>query len=163
MDYENDILIDESSLDVECLHQASLMMKYTKHKAEAERNRDKAKDYLSLIKSELDLKIRSNPENFKLEKVTEASITAAILQQETYKEANEDYLNKSFDFNVSAGVVQSMDQRKRMLELLVQLHGQNYFAGPNIPRDLSYEANRVAKQKESDAGVASKLKRKPKF
>lgn len=160
IDYESDVEIDETSLDVECLEQASLMMKYCRNSAKCEKERDLSKEALGLIKAELDKKIRTNPANYELEKVTESAIAAVILQSEEYKEANADYLEKCFEFNVASGAVKAVDQRKKMLELLVQLHGQSYFAGPRVPRDLSSE--RKEKEKRSNqiqSGIARKLQR----
>jgi hypothetical protein len=115
------------------------------------------------VKAEIDTKIRKNPEKYKLEKVTEGAVTAIILQSEEYKEANEEYLEKCFEYNVSSGAVKSFAQRKDMLELLVRLHGQQYFAGPRVPHDLSEQRKIKEQQKEKSAalqsGVASKMKR----
>jgi hypothetical protein len=157
MNYESDIEIDETSLDVECLNQAVLMMKYTRHEAKCEKERDLSKEALGLVKAELDKKIRTNPEKYGLEKITEGAIAALILQSKEYKEANEEYMETVYEANVAAGAVKSVDQRKKMLELLVQLHGQSYFAGPKVPRNLSDE--RVKKQKSVDTKIASKMTR----
>jgi len=163
MNYEKDVEIDETSLDVECLEQAVLMMKYCRNSAKCEKERDLSKEALGLVKAELDKKIRTSPEKFKLEKVTEGAIAAIILQSDEYKEANEDYLEKCFEFNVASGAVKAVDQRKKMLELLVQLHGQSYFAGPRVPRDLSNERKlkeeKQAKSNNINKGIATKLHR----
>jgi len=42
-----------------------------------------------------------------------------------------------------------MEQRKRMLELLVTLHGQEYFAGPSVPRNL-IDAWKEAKKSKAE-------------
>jgi hypothetical protein len=49
-----------------------------------------------------------------------------------------------------------MEQRKDALENMVRLHGQQYFAGPRIPRNLTEE--RQAKQKKADTQI--KMKRR---
>jgi hypothetical protein len=164
MNYEQDVEIDENVLDVECLGQAVLMMKYCRHSAKCEKERDLSKEALGLVKAESDSQIRSSaPEKYRLEKFTEGAISAIILKDKKYQDANEDYLNKCFEFNVASGAVKAVDQRKKMLELLVQLHGQQYFAGPKIPHNLSEQ--RALKEKERErsnqiqSGVASKMKR----
>jgi hypothetical protein len=158
IDYEKDVEIDEDALDQECLDQASLMMKYCKHSAKCERERDEAKESLGLIKAELDQKIRLNPEKFKIEKITETAISSTIIQQISYQKANEDYLNKCFESNVAFGAVKSVDQRKKMLELLVQLHGQQYFAGPRVPHNLHEE--REARREQINIKSNAAMRRK---
>lgn len=163
MNYEDDLEIDDSMLDVECLGQAKLMMQYTRHEAQCEKDKDKAKEALNLVRAEVDKKVRTNPEKYKLDKVTEGAIIAIILQSAEYKDANEDYLEKCFEYNVASGAVKSFAQRKDMLELLVRLHGQQYFAGPRVPHDLSEQRKIKEQQKEKSAGIqtgiVSKLKR----
>ena len=48
--------------------------------------------------------------------------------------------------------------RKKSLENLVILHGQQYFAGPKMPRNISEE--REIKQKSVNEKIGSGLKRK---
>ena len=46
-------------------------------------------------------------------------------------------------------LLKAFEQRKDALENLVRLHGQQYFAGPKIPRDLPSEMEkRTNKNKE---------------
>jgi hypothetical protein len=162
IDYDKDVRIDETALDVECLDQPSLMVKYARLLADAERELDKAKEALDLVKAELDKEIRSDPDKFDLIKATETSVANTVIMQPKYVEASNRVIEAKYEAKVLAGVVRAMDARKTMLETLVKLHGQQYFAGPNVPRDLSYEAQRLHAQKKVDQGVASKFTRKRK-
>jgi hypothetical protein len=157
MNYEQDIEIDETALDVEWLGQASLTFKYCRHAAEMERVRDQAKENLNITRAEIDQKIRNNPEKYKIEKVTEGSISAAILVHEDYKEANQAYIDAIFELNVAKGAVDAFQDRKKALENLVQLHGQSYFAGPKVPRNIKWE--KQEKQKRANSSVAGKMRR----
>ena len=151
MNYEKDIQIDESALDVEWLSQASLMLKYTRHQASTAKDEELAKEELDLVKAELDKEIRSEPEKFKIEKITEGAITSAILTSKRYKEISQRCIDAKFENNVAKGAVRSFEQRKDALENLVRLHGQQYFAGPKVPRDLAWEVEE--RQKRIDAKV----------
>jgi hypothetical protein len=57
-----------------------------------------------------------------------------------------------------------VDHRKSALENLVKLHGQQYFAGPMVPRDLTHEwKNKQQQQKEEvevDKGIGKSMRRK---
>ena len=158
MDYEKDIRIDETALDIEWLEQPRLFMQYARHSAEASRDLDKAKENLDIVKAEIDLKIRSNPEKYGLEKVTETAIQNTILTNKQYQETNQAMLDARYEAEMAKGAVRAMEQRKDALENLVRLHGQQYFAGPKVPRDLTWE--RQERQKRVDAGVAGKMMRR---
>ena len=137
MDYEQDMFIDENLLDVELLEQASKMVKYSYKLAEAKRDKDIAKEKMDFMRAQKDKAIRDAPEKFGLAKITENAVNNAILMEDQYKETVEDYNDANFEVNVLQGVVSALDHRKSMLEKLVQLHGQQYFAGPATPHDLS--------------------------
>lgn len=155
MNYEQDINIDEESLDIEWLEQPKLMLQYSKHCADCERKRDEAKEALELIQAELDNKIRQEPEKYNIEKVTEGTVKACILQRKAYKDANKAYLDAKYEFNIAKGAVEAFEQRKVALENLVRLHGQSYFAGPSVPRDITWE--RDERQKKMNAEMGKRL------
>ena len=157
MNYENDIEIDSNALDIECLDQAKLMMKYGRISAELSLARDQAKVELDLIRAELDKKIRKDPNSYGIEKVTETALTSAIISDREYLLVQDALQKAEYEASVAKTAVYAFDARKSMLEALIKLHGQQYFAGPRVPRDLSEE--RELRQKRVDEGVAQKLKK----
>lgn len=164
MDYSEKIRIDEEALDLEWLDQPQRMLEITQLLADAKANMDDAADALDLEVAELDKKIRSNPEKYDLEKTTDKVVENAIIRQKSYIDAKREYLDARYEYDVAKGAVQAFEQRKSALENLVKLHGQEYFAGPRVPRDLPKERkNKVQKDKEASkklkSGIAKKLKR----
>ena len=157
MSYEIDMSIDENSLDYELLEQPTLMTKYSRLLAEARRDRDLSKESLDLKKAEIDLDIRDNPANYNLEKVTVAAVEACILMEDEFQEAQKALNNANYEVNVLQGVVSAIDHRKSALEQLVKLYGQNYFAGPAVPHNLS--EIRKEKTEEISHRVRTSLKR----
>lgn len=155
MNYETDIIIDESALDVEWLDQPKLMLKYSKYLAECEKQRDLLKEEMDLIKSELDLKIRENPDKFGISKVTEGAVNSAITKDKGFQKVNQEYLEARYELNVAKGAVNAFEQRKNALENLVRLHGQQYFAGPKEPRDIKKE-----RQERKPEASPAKIKRR---
>ena len=154
-DYEDDIQIDEDFLDVEWLEQPRLFLQYSRRASEARDEMERAKQLMDLTKAEVDLDVRKNPGNHKLEKVTEGAISAAILMDSRFQEA----LNEArHNYNVLMGAVSAFEQRKTALENLVKLHGQNYFAGPKVPHDLG----QVREMKKQRANEKVNVKRKRK-
>src|SRR5271157_3525172 len=155
MNYEKDIIIDESSLDLEWLNQPALFMKYAKHAANAQMELDHAKQTLDIAKAEADKEIRNNPDKFELAKATDTAVANAILIHPAYKEAYDAYLEAKYECEMARSAVTAFDQRKNALEYLVKLLGQNYFAGPALPRDIT--ELKEQRQKKTDAGIAQKL------
>lgn len=159
---ELDLRIDEDALDLEWLEQPDLMRKYTRLEADAKEAMHRAEDELALVEADLDKQIRVDPEAFDVTvKVTEKVVASVILEQPEYQVAKKKVSETRHEANVLRGVVESVRHRKFALENLVQLHGQNYFAGPSVPRDLRKE-----KQQREERAAASnkkvKMKRKQK-
>ena len=162
MNYENDINIDESALDVEWLEQPKLLIRYARHAAEKAQELDLAKENLDLVRAEVDMQIRDEPEQFGISvKLTEALIGNTIISEPKYKIALKRYNTAKYEHEIARAAVSAIHMRKEALENLVRLHGMQYFAGPKMPRDLSEEkARRAEQQKSVDAGIAQKFKRK---
>lgn len=157
MDYELDITIQEDQLDIECLEQPRLMLKYTRHAAEMRRKADEAEEALDVVKAEVEKEIREDPEHFNIPKITEAAVKAAILLERRYKAANKTFINAKFEAKVADGAVKAFENRKDMLEALIKLHGQSYFAGPSVPHNITELRQKL--QTKVDTGVASKIQR----
>ena len=147
-DYENKIRIDEEALDLEWLDQPSLFIDIAKESAEAQFDCDQAKASFEVVCSETEMQIRNNPITFKIEKITESAIKAALTQTEEYKAALLKLNEAKRDASILQGAVKAFDQRKSALENMVRLHGQSYFAGPKIPRNLSDERKAKEAKKE---------------
>lgn len=131
-----DIKIDPTQLDVEAARQADLFLKWAERSVELRDAMDRAEAKRDRIEARLQLHCRRSPAAFNLESITEKSINSAVLLSTKYTEANEGYLAARLEYNRNKEAVVAMEQKKGMLELLIKLHGQEYFAGPAVPRDL---------------------------
>ena len=158
LNYEEDIRIDPTALDVEWLEQPELMRKYAKHVTEMEKLRDEAKERLEVGKAQIEMAIRNEPERFGLKKVTEGGIQSTILLQDEYKRLVQDYNDAKYEYGVAVAAVRAIDQRKTALENLVKLLTTSYFAGPKAPRDLYQEHLDHVERKRNNAKV--KISRK---
>lgn len=156
-DYLLDMEIQIDELEIECLEQPKLMIKYSSMLSEARQRRDLKKEEIDLIRSTLDKKIREDPDTYGLDKVTESAVVNAIIRQEKYQRHTREYHSLNHDFNVLQGVVQAVEQRKSMIEGLIKLNGQQYFAGPSVPRDINEIHEH--QQQRTNKGIGQKLKR----
>jgi hypothetical protein len=151
MTYEEEMEIDETSLDLEWLDQAKLMVKMTRLQANKQKLEELAKESAEFTEAEMDKKVRMNPEKFGIDKVTEASVKSAVLTSDEYTDARKAYINAKFENTVAKGAVKACENRKDALENLVKLHGQSYFAGPRVPRNLSQEREKKEEKKQRDS------------
>lgn len=153
LDYEKDTHIDEQALDVEWLRQAELMRKYVKHAALAKKEMDEAKERLDVGKALLERDIRTVPDSYGLNKVTEAAIQSTILIHKEYENLSQAYINAKYEYEVAVAAVRAIDQKKTALENLVKLLGAAYFAGPKAPRDLTQERLKESERKRQNSMV----------
>lgn len=135
-EFQKDKAIDPSQLDVECVRQAETFFKWAERSIEARAEVDRAKFKLEVTESRLEIECRKNPEHFGLGKVTESGIKAAVILHADHREAYKNYIEARREEGLLSVAVQAMDMKKRQLENLITLHGQKYFAGPSVPRDL---------------------------
>jgi hypothetical protein len=157
LNYKEDLDINPDALDLEWLRQSSLMMKYTKLAAKANREVDRAKEKLDVTKAGLDKAIRKDPQQYEIEKLTEGSVFAAIIVQGSYTEDNGLYLQAKYEADMAKGAVRALEHKKDSLEGLVKLYLSGYFSGPNVPKMLNRGWEQEEKQKSSDEKVASKF------
>ncbi len=160
MNWKQDVEIDPENLDREWVRQASLFGQYCELLADAHRQLDLKKEKLVMVDAKLGLEIRTNPNKFGLDKVTEAGVNSILVLQEEHKELEKELIDLRYDVEVLTGAVRSLDQKKSALENLVRLHGQNYFAGPEVPHELKKEWIDDAERSASRSKVKSKLNRK---
>lgn len=160
MNYERDMYIDVTALDVEWTEQAELAMKYGGLWSAAQEVSSRAEENVKLVHSELYLKVTANPEDLlgATVKSTEGTKTAWIQTQEEYKNAKSDAIDAMKRLNdIAIAKNEIAFTRKAALENLVTLHGQQYFAGPKMPRDLQME---VGKRREAREFAKGKSNRK---
>ncbi len=162
MDYEKDITIDENALDTEWLDQASLALKYAKHLTQLKARVARLEEKKKTKRSELILEVNENPIELMNKKTPNAGdIEAYYRTNEEYKEIIKELLLVHEEAEFAELAFQEIAwTRKKSLEYLVILHGQQYFAGPKVPRDLSKEWEQREQQKRSDEGVGKKMKRR---
>lgn len=129
-------VIDPSQLDVECVQQADTFFTWAEKLVEAKSEVEKRKQDLDAIESRLALKVRESPEQFGLEAKTEAAYKACVQTQKKFLDAEESLWEAKKRAAWLEQCVTTLEQKKRMLETLTTLHGQQYFAGPSVPRNL---------------------------
>ena len=135
-DFGAELAIDPMALDAECIAQPELFFRWAKRAVEAKTHTERSKFAMEVMYSTISADARGNPERYGIAKVTEAAIDAAVKASGKYLTCVEQYHAHRAEAALLDNAVEAFEQRKRMLELLVTLHGQQYFSDPNTPHDL---------------------------
>jgi hypothetical protein len=151
------VQIDENALDKECIRLPGDFLKYATRSADAKRNVDEAKAALDVTQAELGKKIRAMPEEFGLDKITEASLASTIILQQQFKGAQTVLFEARHEHDLIQAVVSAMDHKKRSLTLLVDLYGMSYFSSPKLStegreavQEMTKRATRPRRGQEED-------------
>jgi hypothetical protein len=162
MNYTKDMRIDDSALDVEWADQAELAIKYGKIWAEAHRNLLIAEENVKVIRAELINKVNQNPQKtVKKDKPTDSDKEAYYRTHELHIKAKEELIEAQYQCDMAEVAKNEVSfTRKSALENLVTLFGQNYFAGPSVPRNLHLEREKRNRDRETNSGIAQRLRRK---
>lgn len=132
-----DTSIDEHALDVEWLRLPGQFAYYHGMQATARQAADEARDALNLAKARAEMDVRSNPDEYDLPKVTEATVAAAVAAHENVEAATADFNKARYMASLVDGALASLDAKRRALENLVRLLGMEYMAKPEVPQDIS--------------------------
>lgn len=134
--------IDEKNLVEEWEKQPELFLRYSMKLADARRELDEEKAALSVVNAELDRDIRENPEEHGVGKVTDASVKAAIPLNARYQKQERNVRDVKHRVDILSAYVDALDQRKKALEKIVDLHGQQYWSVPRSNDDGMKRAER---------------------
>jgi hypothetical protein len=161
-EFEKDLEIDIENLDVEATLQPELYFKYSVLTKEARERYDLYKMKLSITEAELSKRARLKPKAFGITKVTEGSIKEAVTIHPEHRSAYKKMIKAKNESELLYRAQEAMEQRKRMLELLVQLHGREYFAGPSIPHTPEHFRKYVKRKKgeKADAEMKKRVKKR---
>lgn len=139
--------IDQYNLDAEWIRQPKLYWKYAKKLADARVELDRKKTAIDVLKAEIDKAIRKNPAKFGLEKITESAIVNVITERKEFQQATEEMHEAKHGVDILMAAVMTLDHRKRALENLVDLHGQNYFSEPRAKANGKEAVDKMLKRR----------------
>lgn len=133
------LAIDLSRLEKEWLNQPLLVYRYNEKLANLRLKLDRARGESDVTEANLDRVLRRENEALK-KPLTETAIKTAIRLKPPYQEAQEAILDLKHSVDVCQAMCIALEHRKRALENLVSLHGQQYFAKPTTKTTGDYEA-----------------------
>ena len=161
LDYENDIVIDETALEVEWLEQPSLAMRYGKYASYLRKVAKIKAERTKTLRSDLIKEANLDPEGCcGKAKPNAGDIEAYYRSQKKYKQAVRAQIDAEYEADYAELAKNEMCfTRKAALEHLVILHGQQYFAGPRVPRNITQEWEKRKKQKRANIKIGNGLRK----
>ena len=163
-EFKEDLKIDPENLDAEACVQPELYFKWASLAKDAREEMDMAKFNLEITESELSKTVREKPAAFGVRKITEGSIAIAVKTHPDYQSAYKYYIKTKSEFDIMNKAQEAMEQRKRSIELLVQLHSREYFSGPSVPHTPADLWKKVKEKKgeEVQKEMVSRTKKRKK-
>lgn len=152
---ESCLQIDELDLGKECIRQPHLYFQAATRAADARLTADEYKNTLEVVEAELKRKMREKPEKYGLEKITEGAIDERVKVHSKYKDAQKEHLDARHKQNLADALVAALDQKKRSLTLMVNLHATTYFAdvkpsegGREVAREMTRKSRPVERHRK---------------
>ena len=131
MAFKEDVQININRLDRDTISQVTMYEEWSHKWADAINERDHLKESLSVIRAQTDDLIRKNPKKYgwdsESKAPTEVWIANKIILHEAVITATEEYLTALHEVNIFAVAKETLEHRKKALEILTDLFKGNYF------------------------------------
>lgn len=131
-DAQSVVQIDENNLDKECIRLPSDYLKFAHKSVDAKWTLDEMENKLKVVHADLSKEVRSNPQDFGIDKFTEAVLVSTVLGLERYQKGLMRVQQAKYEADLAQAVVWALEHKKRTLTLLVELHGMGYFSSPKV-------------------------------
>lgn len=122
------VQIDENALDKECVRLPTQYLQAAHNAAEAKCDVGELENALKLLEAELTKKVRANPGDYGLEKVTESALSDVVRTSPSYVKQLRALSDCKHDQELAQALVWALEAKKRALTLLVELHGMSWFS-----------------------------------
>ena len=152
LDYKNDVKINEAALDLEWLDQAELSVKYGKEWATCKKKVAILDEKVKVTRSKLIRKAWESPDECLGQgiKPADQKVEAYYRTHKKHIKAKQELFEAQEELDlVEVAKNEISFTRKAALENMVKLYASDYFAGPNVPRDLSKLRNRDEDRKDA--------------
>jgi response regulator RpfG family c-di-GMP phosphodiesterase len=134
--------VDESRLVEEWIAHPQRVYEYAQLAADIRAKLDELKRRDEVIRAETSLSVRRTPEAYGLTKVTEGLIESIVVTNSDVLESAQDITDCKHKLDLAMAAVTAMENKKKALECIVQLHTTSYFANPRNPKSIEAEIDR---------------------
>jgi len=153
LNYSEDVKVDKFGLDVEWENLPKLYTKWSEKLVDQENLKDRLKSRLELKYAELDIDIRTNPNNYGLgDSFPERVIKSTIFKNKDYNEIQEELLQTQRNIRVLKVAVKGIKDKGRAVDRLTKLYLKNYYVEGKEKGQEEVDATRQA-QSALDASM----------
>ena len=146
MDITKDLELDMHHLDEGWLDLPQQILKWNTTSVEVEMEARVMKIELEQLKATLDSRMRENPAEYGIQKITEATITSAIMIHPSVIEKTQEFNLTDKKSKILKTYCMAMESKRKALEGLTQLYSTGYFANKPI---LGNPASEFVQEKET--------------
>lgn len=150
MDLKAVVEIDHNALDIEWIEHPKVFMEVSMELVDEKKKLKKLQMRKDIREADAMKEIKEDPEKFGLKaKPTIPEFKAAVDVHEDVLRARQKIIDQEHEVGMFQACVSALEHKKRGLESLVTLHGQQYFASPKEPRDLDTEYLKDAEKRRA--------------
>ena len=143
----SDFEINEYALDKEWLKQPPTVERYAREEAEAKLRYTESKNRLEVVKAEVALSVRQDPQAYGFDKATDKLVEALVSADERCKRAQQELAEAKHEADILQGGCNALEHKKKALENLVTLHISGYYSNPKSPKQS--EESDIARRRRS--------------
>lgn len=151
MAFKDDIKMSIHKLDQAALSQAELYEEWSTKWAQAVSERDRLKEQITILKAEVDERIRLHPQKYGWasdKAPTETWIAQKIILDMGIRELNDRFIEAQYNVNIMASAKETLEHRKKGLDILTDLYKGNYFVAKS-KMDENYQDTLTRKNFEA--------------
>ena len=150
-DLKKSVLVNINDLIGECVLQPYLYAVVGKMAADDKIAYKRAVSELELVKSSIELLMRKDPDKFRISKITDKSVAAALDSDDTVLAAKEEVLIADAQVQASNVLVNVFEQRKAMLKGEVELFTTRLYNETNVRNKEIGETREAIADKRAEA------------
>jgi len=153
----SEFFANKNKLDWESERHGDLVYKYAEELANAKAELEDLKLVLEIERAELDKDIRADPEAWGIGKITEEAVRTTILLQTVIKKLTRKINKAKHHVDIVQAALTALEAKRRSMDNLVSLHGQQYFASSSS-HGVSSDDGEGQRQKASKGLMAKTAK-----
>ena len=155
----DDLFVNRHDLPTEWEGHPQAYMYWADEYTYAVLDRDRQKDQLELTFADLDGKIRNDPDAYKLTKVTDATVSAAIKRTQLYQDDQEKMHQANLVVNRMAAAKSAMDHKRRALDAMTTLLINEFYNSNTAPAESTVSRGVKSQEKFTQAQNDKQQKR----
>jgi response regulator RpfG family c-di-GMP phosphodiesterase len=135
-------VVDETHLVEEWIVHPQRVYEYAQLAADTRALLDELKRNDDVLRAEVSLAVRRHPEVYGLAKLTEGVIDSIVATDTEVQNSAKKIIACKHKLDLAQAAVTAMENKKKALECIVQLHATAYFANPRNPESLESKLDR---------------------